>query len=125
MGTRSLLNWSDLSAPVQVRAGGDILESSIGAMNTTATDITVVQAGRDVVRSTVHVAGPGNVDVSAGRQLRFEDAGSVTTTGGLIQGDTRPGASCARATWGLPILPTLRSRWHRSRGRWPRSTTRN
>ncbi|KAG0954093.1 hypothetical protein G6F31_013251 [Rhizopus arrhizus] len=62
-------------------------------MNTTATDITVVQAGRDVVRSTVHVAGPGNVDVSAGRQLRFEDAGSVTTTGGLIQGDTRPGAS--------------------------------
>ncbi|KOQ76888.1 filamentous haemagglutinin family protein [Stenotrophomonas maltophilia] len=93
MGTRSLLNWSDLSAPVQVRAGGDILVSSIGAMNTTATDITVVQAGRDVVRSTVHVAGPGNVDVSAGRQLRFEDAGSVTTTGGLIQGDTRPGAS--------------------------------
>ncbi|KAF1016905.1 MAG: hypothetical protein GAK31_00164 [Stenotrophomonas maltophilia] len=94
-GTRSLLRWVDVAAPVVARAGRDILLSDIGALNNTAQDITVVEAGRDVVHTSVRVAGPGNVDISAGRQLRLEDKGSVTTSGGLLQGDTRPGASVA------------------------------
>ncbi|HDS1146149.1 MULTISPECIES: filamentous haemagglutinin family protein [Stenotrophomonas] len=111
-GTRSQLNWIDVAAPVRVKAGGDILVSSIGALNNSPTDITVVQAGRDVVRSTVRVAGPGNVEVSAGRQLRFEDAGSVTTTGGLIQGDTRPGASVSLTAGNQDIdFDALRARY--------------
>ena len=94
-GVRTLLAWSDLAAPVRVTAGRDILVSDIGALNTLTTDVTSVVAGRDVVHSRIHVAGPGNVEVSAGRQLRLEDKGSVVTIGGLVQGDTRPGASVA------------------------------
>lgn len=36
-----------------------------------------------------------NVEVSAGRQLRQEEAGSIVSLGGIVQGDTRPGASIA------------------------------
>ncbi|WP_329888331.1 hypothetical protein, partial [Stenotrophomonas sepilia] len=32
----------------------------------------------------------GNTEISAGRQLRQEDAGSIVSLGGIVQGDTRP-----------------------------------
>ncbi|WP_447781736.1 filamentous haemagglutinin family protein [Stenotrophomonas riyadhensis] len=92
---RTVGTWYDVSAPVQLRAGTDILGSSVMAMNNGSTDMTVVQAGRDIVHTNLTVFGPGNVDVSAGRQLRQEESGSIVSRGGLIQGDTRPGASIA------------------------------
>ena len=94
-GKRSVVDWRDIAAPAVVRAGRDILVSNIGALNNTPTDITVVQAGRDIVQTNVTVAGPGNVEVVAGRQLRQEDAASVVSLGGIVQGDKRPGASVA------------------------------
>ncbi|OCK47879.1 transporter [Stenotrophomonas maltophilia] len=93
--TRTVGIWYDVSAPVQLRAGTDILGSAVMALNTGSTDMTVVQAGRDIVHTNVTVFGSGDVDVSAGRQLRQEDSGSIVSRGGLIQGDTRPGASIA------------------------------
>lgn len=93
--TRTVFTFDDVAAPVHVRAGRDILLSDIGALNNTGTDISMVEAGRDIVHAQIRVAGPGNVDVSAGRQIRQEDKASITTTGGLAQGDTRPGASIA------------------------------
>lgn len=92
---RTVGTWYDVSAPVQLRAGTDILGSSVMAMNNGSTDMTVVQAGRDIVHTSLTVFGPGDVDVSAGRQLRQEDGGSIVSRGGMIQGDTRPGASIA------------------------------
>ncbi|MGF6416711.1 filamentous hemagglutinin family protein [Stenotrophomonas sp. AN71] len=93
--TRTVGTWYDVSAPVQLRAGTDILGSTVMALNNASTDLTVVQADRDIVHTNVTVFGPGDVDVSAGRQLRQEDSGSIVSRGGLIQGDTRPGASIA------------------------------
>lgn len=92
---RTVGTWYDVAAPVQLRAGTDILGSTVMALNNSGTDLTVVEAGRDIVHANVTVFGPGNVDVSAGRQLRQEDSGSIVSRGGLIQGDTRPGASIA------------------------------
>ncbi|WP_251278341.1 hypothetical protein, partial [Enterobacter hormaechei] len=73
----------------------DILGVSMTALNTAPTDITVVAAGRDIVHLNATIAGPGNTEISAGRQLRQEDAGSIVSLGGIVQGDTRPGASIA------------------------------
>ncbi|MGJ7543782.1 filamentous haemagglutinin family protein [Variovorax sp. LT1R16] len=92
---RTVFTFNDVAAPVNVRAGRDILLSDIGGLNNTATDISIVEAGRDIVHTQIRVAGPGNLEVSAGRQIRQEDKASITTTGGLVQGDTRPGASIA------------------------------
>lgn len=92
---RSVVNWYEAGAPVQLRAGRDVLESDVTSLNTTGTDISMISAGRDIVRSSMTVAGPGNAEVSAGRQLRQEEAGSIVSLGGIVQGDTRPGASIA------------------------------
>ncbi len=91
--SRTVFTYSDVAAPVHVRAGRDILLSDIGGLNNTATDISIVEAGRDIVHTPIRIAGPGDLEVSAGRQIRQEDKASITTTGGLVQGDTRPGAS--------------------------------
>ncbi|WP_421567407.1 filamentous haemagglutinin family protein [Stenotrophomonas sp. PD6] len=93
--TRTVFTFDDVAAPVHVRAGRDILLSDIGGLNNTGTDISIVEAGRDIVHTPIRIAGPGDLDVSAGRQIRQEDKASITTTGGLVQGDTRPGASIA------------------------------
>ncbi len=89
----TVFTFNDVAAPVHVRAGRDILLSDIGGLNNTDTDISIVEAGRDIVHTPIRIAGPGDLEVSAGRQIRQEDKASITTTGGLVQGDTRPGAS--------------------------------
>jgi hypothetical protein len=55
-----------------------------------------VSAGRDILYSNFEVAGPGLLDVSAGRNILMTGpAGeySVTSLGGVLPGDNRPGAS--------------------------------
>lgn len=90
---RTVFEWTDVAAPVSVKAGRDIIAGDIIGLNNTTTDISTVQAGRDIIHTQISVAGPGDLEVSAGRQIRQEDKASITTTGSLVQGDTRPGAS--------------------------------
>ncbi|SED34830.1 filamentous haemagglutinin family protein [Pseudomonas costantinii] len=56
-------------------------------------DVSVVSAGRDIVYSSFNVAGPGTLEVSAGRNLLMEDKASITSLGPVAVGDSRPGAS--------------------------------
>ncbi|TFF02633.1 filamentous hemagglutinin N-terminal domain-containing protein [Pseudomonas sp. BCA14] len=56
-------------------------------------DVSVVSAGRDIVYSNFSVAGPGTLEVSAGRNLLMEDKASITSLGPVAVGDSRPGAS--------------------------------
>ncbi len=92
---RTLFDWYEAGSAVQLRAGRDVINAHVTALNTSGTDISGIEAGRDIIRSNLTVAGPGNVEVSAGRQLRQEEAGSIVSLGGIVQGDTRPGASIA------------------------------
>jgi len=92
---RTLFDWYEAGSAVQLRAGRDVINVNVTALNTSGTDISGIEAGRDIIRSNLTVAGPGNVEVSAGRQLRQEEAGSIASLGGIVQGDTRPGASIA------------------------------
>ncbi|XFC39252.1 filamentous hemagglutinin family protein [Stenotrophomonas indicatrix] len=92
---RTLFDWYEAGSAVQLRAGRDVINANVTALNTSGTDISGIDAGRDIIRSNLTVAGPGNVEVNAGRQVRQEEAGSIVSLGGVVQGDTRPGASIA------------------------------
>ncbi|WP_414158071.1 filamentous hemagglutinin family protein [Pseudomonas sp. BNK-45] len=56
-------------------------------------DISVVSAGRDILYSSFNVAGPGTLELTAGRNILMEDKVSVTSLGAVAPGDSRPGAS--------------------------------
>ncbi len=59
-------------------------------------DVSLLQAGRDITYANVQVAGPGALEIMAGRNLDQADQASVTSIGLLVGGsDDRPGASIA------------------------------
>lgn len=87
--------WYEMAKAVQLRAGTDILAVDVMAMNNHATDVSLLQAGRDIVHADVIIAGPGNLEMIAGGQIRQEDAASVRSIGSLVPGDSRSGASVA------------------------------
>ncbi|WP_215407126.1 filamentous haemagglutinin family protein [Janthinobacterium sp. JC611] len=54
-----------------------------------ADDVSVVSAGRDIRYSTFYVAGPGQLNVSAGRDLYMADKGELRSLGSIVS--TGPG----------------------------------
>ncbi|MFF7055176.1 filamentous hemagglutinin family protein [Achromobacter spanius] len=115
--------WYEASGPVWMLAGRDIVASgtntgtstdvpstngmNFGASGTSATstgnlflhrdalDVSRVSAGRDILYSSFQVAGPGVLEVSAGRHVLMADKASITSLGAVMPGDQRPGASIA------------------------------
>ncbi|WHQ43790.1 filamentous haemagglutinin family protein [Alcaligenes faecalis] len=100
------------SIPVAIRAGRDIVNTG-GVSSTTslisdsssarvsgnlivhshANDVSVVEAGRDIYYARFNIAGPGTLEVSAGRSIVQHDKASLTSIGPVVAGDSRPGAS--------------------------------
>ncbi|WP_439125709.1 MAG: filamentous hemagglutinin family protein [Pseudomonas rhizophila] len=58
-----------------------------------STDISIVSAGRDILYSNFNVAGPGLLEITAGRNLLMDDKVSINSIGAVVPGDSRPGAS--------------------------------
>ncbi|WDG78479.1 filamentous hemagglutinin family protein [Pseudomonas chlororaphis] len=112
-GSRPGQTWYDAAAPVWMLAGRDIVNSGtqLGQATTIVPllgggsssgnlfvhndplDISLVSAGRDILYSSFNVAGPGLLQINAGRDIRMEDKASITSLGALVPGDNRPGAS--------------------------------
>ncbi|MDW3715734.1 MULTISPECIES: filamentous haemagglutinin family protein [unclassified Pseudomonas] len=102
--------WYEASRPARIMAGRDIVNSGqltgtllpqfAGLATSTGnlfihddpTDISIVSAGRDILYSTFNVAGPGTLEISAGRNILMEDKAAVTSLGAIVPGDNRPGA---------------------------------
>lgn len=57
------------------------------------TDISIVSAGRDILYSSFNVAGPGLLEITAGRNILMDDKVSITSIGAVVPGDSRSGAS--------------------------------
>ncbi len=110
--------WFNAAAPVRIRAardivntgdapgsstagsfelGGDIASSLRGNLivHTNPNDVSIVSAGRDILYANFDIAGPGTLEVSAGRNLLQEDRGGIVSVGPIATGDTRRGASIA------------------------------
>ncbi len=79
--------------PVWMRAGRDLVKVSGLALNNDIDDISILWAGRDVLYPNMQVAGPGLLDVGAGRNVYLADQGQIVSLGAVVTGDTRPGAS--------------------------------
>lgn len=115
--------WYEASGPVWMMAGRDIVASgtnigtvavvpssngypsSGGSQPATSTgnlflhrderDVSLVSAGRDILYSSFQVAGPGTLEISAGRNVLMADRASVVSLGAVLPGDHRAGASIA------------------------------
>jgi hypothetical protein len=81
----------DLSIPkaAQVVAGRDIVNLGYSGQNTSATDITLIAAGRDFLSTGtsapgVQVGGPGSLDVLTGRNLNLGFGEGIVTVGDLV-----------------------------------------
>ncbi|WP_236190810.1 filamentous haemagglutinin family protein [Pseudomonas paraglycinae] len=111
--------WYEAASPVWMLAGRDIVASGtflgqpttapngeMGLPNTegvastgnlfvhnNSRDISRVSAGRDILYSSFDIAGPGVLDIKAGRNILMEDRASITSIGPILAGDNRPGAS--------------------------------
>lgn len=110
--------WYEAAGPVWMSAGRDIVASgttvgqpspvtSDGLGNSrdmvTSTgnlfihnnpnDVSRVSAGRDILYSSFDIAGPGTLEITAGRNILMEDRASITSIGPIRAGDNRPGAS--------------------------------
>ncbi|OEZ50515.1 heme/hemopexin-binding protein precursor [Janthinobacterium sp. MP5059B] len=110
------ITWYEGGQAVWMKAGRDIVSSGtaqLEAQDGTATgerrfrilsnlfvhnnayDVSLVSAGRDILGSSFNVAGPGTLDISAGRNILMQDKGSVVSLGPVVAGDKRPGAGIA------------------------------
>ncbi|WP_425251599.1 filamentous hemagglutinin family protein [Janthinobacterium sp. NFX145] len=110
------VTWYEGAQPVWMKAGRDIVGSGTALLeaidgtgggdmmfrnysnlfvHNNAFDVSVVSAGRDILNSSFNVAGPGTLDISAGRNILMQDKGSVVSLGPVVVGDKRPGAGIA------------------------------
>ncbi|MFC3553992.1 filamentous hemagglutinin N-terminal domain-containing protein, partial [Alcaligenes endophyticus] len=107
--------WYWSSGAAQIRAGQDIIwtgqrkdeaprylpviygSSPTGnfILHTHPNDVSTIIAGRDIRYLNLNVAGPGTVEITAGRNIIQEDKASIVSLGPVMAGDTRPGASIA------------------------------
>lgn len=74
--------------PVSIQAGGDIVNLKALVLNHQPNDVSRIVAGRDILYANVDVAGPGWLEVSAGRNLTQEDKGRLTSIGPINGGQT-------------------------------------
>ncbi|HCF3656760.1 TPA: filamentous hemagglutinin family protein, partial [Pseudomonas aeruginosa] len=112
-GNRTGQTWYEGAGPVWMRAGRDIVASGtpLGQRNSAPSqistdasftgnlfvhddpnDLSLVQAGRDILYGNFNVAGPGTLEISAGRNILMEDRAAITSLGAVVPGDSRPGA---------------------------------
>lgn len=86
-----------------LRLDADGTKTSTGNLfvHNTETDVSMVSAGRDIVYSSFAVAGPGTLELTAGRNILMEDRATVTSIGAIATGDTRLGASIAMTAGGV------------------------
>ncbi|KAA8562418.1 Heme/hemopexin-binding protein [Pseudomonas extremaustralis] len=73
-----------------------------------ASDISIASAGRDILYSSFNVAGPGTLEVTAGRNILMDDQVAITSLGAVAPGDTRPGASIVMQAGAGPNGPDYR-----------------
>ncbi|MGR4043326.1 filamentous haemagglutinin family protein [Pseudomonas sp. 910_21] len=116
--------WYEGSRAVWMMAGRDIVSSGrvygVGDpgdassaqgnlfVHNSPSDISIVSAGRDILYSNFNVAGPGTLELTAGRNILMEDKVSITSIGAVAPGDTRPGASIVMQAGVGPSGPDYR-----------------
>ncbi|MBN8755611.1 MAG: hypothetical protein BGP22_16555 [Variovorax sp. 67-131] len=93
VGFGSLLGDPAVTTPEFSSDGGSsALLSGNLIVNTHGNDVSVIQAGRDILHANVDVAGPGVLEVSAGRNIIQNDRAMLRSIGPAVAADARAGA---------------------------------
>ncbi len=107
-----------LPKPARISAGEDIVSLRLSGQNLQAGDVTSVVAGRNLLAtldtSGIELAGPGALEISAGRSIDLAASAGVNTTGNQRNASLpTQGASIrlAAATEGLLDPAVLVARW--------------
>ncbi|OAM90089.1 filamentous hemagglutinin family protein [Termitidicoccus mucosus] len=93
-----------MSTPVRSDSSGGTSTGNL-FVHADPTDVSIVEAGRDILFSNFSVAGPGTLEISAGRNILMSGQATIGTGGALaygeaavrslgaiVPGDNRPGA---------------------------------
>jgi Filamentous haemagglutinin family outer membrane protein len=86
------VNWVVAGDQAAIRAGGDIVNfgqvnfPGLGKypsviLNNSPADVSVLSAGRDILYANVDIAGPGNLEVSAGGNIYQGEKGVIESIG--------------------------------------------
>jgi hypothetical protein len=100
-------NYYRAAKPVQILAGGDIVDlkgmiaqndpndvSVIAASgNITYAGVSAVDATTQLMTAGLKIAGPSTLEVSTGKNLYEGNVAAIESIGPLVSGDNRPGAS--------------------------------
>ncbi len=100
LGWLGQANGNDPSAPQRPIAVTNATARGNLIVHTSADDVSVVQAGRDIRFSTFYIAGPGLLDISAGRDVYMADKGELRSLGpvvNVVPGDRSSGAGISVA----------------------------
>ncbi|MCA1325588.1 filamentous haemagglutinin family protein [Herbaspirillum sp. alder98] len=92
---RTIPVWYRAALPGRIQAGRDIINTRGLLAHNNVDDISLVQAGRDIIYADLSVAGPGTLELTAGRDVRQEDRASLVSIGPVVPGDKRLGADIA------------------------------
>ncbi|WP_233022236.1 filamentous haemagglutinin family protein [Rhodopseudomonas boonkerdii] len=91
--------------PVRVLAGGDIVSLKGVILHNDPTDVSVIAASGNIVYAGLNyipgqivytglqIAGPGTLEITAGKSIYQGSSAGIDSIGPLVQGDNRPGAS--------------------------------
>ncbi|HTD16322.1 MAG TPA: filamentous hemagglutinin family protein, partial [Chthoniobacterales bacterium] len=87
IGNQSFVTYVAAKA-VSIRAGGDIVNfGEFGSpsliLNNSTTDVSVISAGNEILFANVDIAGPGNLELSAGGNI-YQGAQGVIESIGLV-----------------------------------------
>jgi filamentous hemagglutinin family protein len=83
------------SKPVRILAGGDIVSTTGLIVQDAATDVSMIAAEGSLIYTDVSIAGPGTLELSAGKQVYQSDRANLVSLGAIETGDSRPGADIA------------------------------
>ncbi len=97
---RTIATWNRAATATRIQAGRDIVNTNSLFVHNNDNDISLVHAGRDILYANIQVAGPGTLELTAGRNLTQDGKASVVSLGGLVQGDNRAGADIAMMAGG-------------------------
>lgn len=94
-------NYYRAAKPVDIMAGGDIVNLGGLILHADPTDISTIAAGGNVIYAGINntagvglqIAGPGTLEVTAGKTIYQGSLASIESIGAKVSGDTRPGAS--------------------------------
>lgn len=100
----------NVSKAVSIRAGGDVRDLTVHAQHNDTSDVSRVEAGRDVAfdstsdrrdRSEIRIGGGGRLEVIAGHDIDLGTSGGIVSRGNVDNANLAPGGADIRLAAGV------------------------